>query len=791
MASVPVVVFLLFLLVLSVAEADQIISLISLGSSLSPTVQPTSWPSPSGHFAFGFYPQGNNSFMVGIWLLDTPNRTVVWTANRDDPPVSSNAKLSLTKHGKLVLLTDQGEGKSITNVADSASSASMLDSGNFVLYKNSSNLTIWESFDDPTDTILGGQNLFSGDKLISSVSRTDPTTGRFQLSMQGDGNLVAYPVNSSQASDDSYWSSGTFDSDGQLNLNNRGLLSLRNSSGFIIRIVVNSPSSSNRNMTIIYRATLDPDGIFRLYSHSFERDGSSTMSIEWPELQNQCQVNGFCGFNSFCTLVGTKSADCHCFPGFDYIDPSQRFGGCERSFMEENCRDSEAPETVKYSISTVENVTWSDYPYSVVSMKKEDCGNSCLKDCNCGVAYFHNGSCKMQKLPLRYGRRNENASTIAFFKLLNLGSVENSSDTPPLLPIKPIVVVDSKKTLLLILVVSLGLVTFLCFVCAIVSFFIYRHRVLSYKKLSENEDLVLTEEFTLRLYSYDELEQATDGFKEELGRGACGTVYKGALSNGNKIVAVKRLEKVVGEGEREFRAEMRAIGRTHHRNLVRLLGFCAERSKKLLVYEYMSNGSLADLLFKAERRPVWKERVRIALDVARGILYLHEECEAKIIHCDIKPQNILMDDFWTAKISDFGLAKLLMPNQTRTFTGVRGTGGYLAPEWQKNAPISMKADVYSFGVVLLEIVCCRSNMEVNVSTADEIILSGWVYKCFVARELDKLVGEEEVDLKMLVRMVKVGLWCIQDEPDLRPSMKNVILMLEGIMDVPVPPPLNS
>ena len=164
------------------------------------------------------------------------------------------------------------------------------------------------------------------------------------------------------------------------------------------------------------------------------------------------------------------------------------------------------------------------------------------------------------------------------------------------------------------------------------------------------------------------------------------------------FVAVKRLEKLVEEGEREYRAEMRAIGRTHHRNLVRLLGFCVKDTKRLLVYEYMSNGYLANLLFRAIWHPDWSDRLRIALDVARGILYLHEECEAPIIYCDIKPQNIVMDDSWTGKICDFGLVKFLMPDQTRTFIGARGTRGYVAPEWHKNIPISVKADVYSFGI---------------------------------------------------------------------------------------------
>ncbi|KAG9456080.1 hypothetical protein H6P81_000588 [Aristolochia fimbriata] len=311
-----------------------------------------------------------------------------------------------------------------------------------------------------------------------------------------------------------------------------------------------------------------------------------------------------------------------------------------------------------------------------------------------------------------------------------------------------------------------------------------------------------TEEISPQLFSYDQLRRATDGFKEELGRGSFGAVYKGAIGgNGEtrRLVAVKRLEKVIEEGEREFLTEMRSIGRTHHRNLVRLLGVCHEGQTRLLVYEYMSNGSLASFIFKKvdDDRPRlrWNERVRIAVDVARGILYLHQDCEPHIIHCDIKPQNILMDASRTAKICDFGLAKLLGPDQTRTFTAVRGTRGYLAPEWYKNAPISVKADVYSFGMVLLETICCRKNLDVDVPD-EEMILSEWVYRCFREGQLSKLLKEEEedgeeVEKRVLERMVKVALWCIQEEPALRPTMKMVMAMLEGNLETPIPPPPDS
>ncbi|KAL0000773.1 hypothetical protein SO802_014554 [Lithocarpus litseifolius] len=705
---------------------------ITMGSSIFPTTHPTSWLSPANLFAFGFYQQGSG-FSVGIWLVGMDNKTVVWTANRDDPPVTSKAKLEFTMDGKLLLITEQGQKHLIPSSAtNSVSHAAMLDSGNFVLYNKDSKF-IWQSFHYPTDTILGGQTLFTGGQLLSSLNESDHSTGRFHLVMQSDGNLVSYPANSGDAVSDAYWSTDTYSGNGfniHLYLNASGSLILVNESNLETvkptYIDLYSPSTSSINT--IYRATLDADGIFRLYSHTYDESRNYRVSPLWTAaLDSPCEVHGFCGFNSFCTLDDVQG-DCRCLPGHDFVDPNRRTLGCERHFSEAGCRGGKE-NAVSYDMSTMYNMVWGHTPYFAAKMSMEECSSLCLEDCNCGAALFNfkNNYCQKQQFPLRY----------------------------------------------------VPLATF--------GRFILKIRVLNYKRILRSGNLGLPEELTLRLFTYAELKRATNGFKEELGKGSFGAVYKGALNKGKKLVAVKRLEKLVEEGEREFRAEMRAIGRTHHRNLVRLLGFCTEESKRLLVYEYMSNGSLADLLFGAMWRPDWNERLRIALDVSRGILYLHEECEAPIIHCDIKPQNILMDDCWNAKISDFGLAKFLMPDQTRTFTGARGTRGYVAPEWHKNIPISVKADVYSYGIVLLEIVCCRKNIDVNASAAEEIVLSSWAYKCFAARDLYKLVIGEEVDMMSLEKMVKVGLWCIQEEPALRPSMKNVVLMLEGITEVPVPP----
>ena len=509
--------------------------------------------------------------------------------------------------------------------------------------------------------------------------------------------------------------------------------------------------------------------------------------ILWEALPDKCQINGFCGFNSYCSNVSGK-ANCTCYPGFVNSENSgSMFLECKLNYSKDACELSADPSSLYY-VTPLEEMSWGDFPYLVLRTTRDACEKSCKEDCDCGGALYASGICEIYRLPLRYGRRTPNTSTMALFKVPS-GYV-NSPDQN-ILPPKPKIVVDNKRSLIMILSFTLGSILLFCVVFAVYTFFTYRRQVYTYTKLSASSKLGFTEECSLRSFSFDELVKATGGFTEEVGRGSFGAVYSGTTGDGNRRIAVKRLEKIVDEGEREFRAEITAIARTHHRNLVKLIGFCIDGSRKLLVYEYVSNGSLANLLFKAAEHLPWKERLKLALDVARGVQYLHEECEVRIIHCNLKPQNILMDEAWTAKISDFGLSRLLKPEQPRSRPGDDGTSGYLAPEWQKEASVSVKADIYSYGIVLLEIVCRRRSIEVNVSSPEEVLLSSWVYQCFVAGQLNKLVAydideEEDIDWKTIERMVKVGLWCVQDDPSLRPSMKNVILMLEGWKDIPIP-----
>ncbi|KAH7524601.1 hypothetical protein FEM48_Zijuj06G0136700 [Ziziphus jujuba var. spinosa] len=449
MASVPVLPILLMLSVLLVVidSKAQTKHSITTGSVLFPNPKSnSSWSSPSGLFAFGFYQQGSG-FAVGVWMVNQTGNIIIWTANRDDPLVSSNAILELTKGG-LLLETEQGKDTKIGNdISSPASSASMLDSGNFVLL-NSSDHVIWQSFDYPTDTILEGQVLTYGSQLVSSKTESDHSSGRFCIAMQSDGNLVSYPTNISSMPEMAYWASKTSDSNGaELRLYHNGSLSLQTH-------ILSNGSYSNETKTF-YRATLDDDGIFRLYSHYIESNTSTRVKVMWSTLQNQCQVKGFCGLNSFCQVVGNKS-ECICYPGFVFIDPDANFLGCYQDFREDSCRDTEDPY-LRYNITSLQNMWWDDHPYIVVPQKEEACKDSCLGDCNCWAVLYVNGTCRKYNFPLRYGKKDIAISAVALFKMVleNSGTPKDTNHTGPPVPIDRPILIDNKNNMVLILALSL------------------------------------------------------------------------------------------------------------------------------------------------------------------------------------------------------------------------------------------------------------------------------------------------------------------------------------------------
>uniref|UniRef100_A0A803KM12 Uncharacterized protein n=1 Tax=Chenopodium quinoa TaxID=63459 RepID=A0A803KM12_CHEQI len=278
--------------------------------------------------------------------------------------------------------------------------------------------------------------------------------------------------------------------------------------------------------------------------------------------------------------------------------------------------------------------------------------------------------------------------------------------------------------------------------CAIgLGIFIYHKRKL--RAFDEGQRQPLKEYSNVHRFSYQELYEATNGFKEELGRGAFGVVYKGMVSGGGPpiCVAVKKLDRMSGDTNKEFKTEVNVTGQPHHKNLVQVVGFCKEDDQRLLVYEYMSN-----------------------------------------------------DEHQNVRISDFGLAKLLALNQTHTNTGIRGTKGYVAPEWFRHKPVTVKVDVYSYGVLLLEIICCRKSICMELIEEEGAILTDWAFDCYQSNRLDVLVNDDREalnDMLRLKRLVLVALWCIQEDPSLRPTMRTITQMLDGLVEVPINPPPSS
>ncbi|KAH9778784.1 LEAF RUST 10 DISEASE-RESISTANCE LOCUS RECEPTOR-LIKE PROTEIN KINASE-like 2.1 [Citrus sinensis] len=298
-------------------------------------------------------------------------------------------------------------------------------------------------------------------------------------------------------------------------------------------------------------------------------------------------------------------------------------------------------------------------------------------------------------------------------------------------------------------------------------------------------------------YSFPNVKKITNSFKDELGQGGYGRVYKGKLSDG-RLVAVKLLNTSKGNGQ-EFINEVASISRTSHVNVITLLGFCLEGSKRALIYEFMPNGSLEKFVYNGNTsKPSgqhlgWDKMYEIVVGIAKGLEYLHRGCSTRILHFDIKPQNILLDEDFVPKISDFGLAKLCLKKESIvSMLEARGTIGYIAPEvFNRNfGEVSHKSDVYSYGMMIMELVGCKNYRDSGIDHSSEIYFPHWIYKHVEhGREL-KLPGvvtseENEIVKKMII----VGLWCMQTRPSNRPPMNRVIEMLQESNEALQIPPM--
>lgn len=354
------------------------------------------------------------------------------------------------------------------------------------------------------------------------------------------------------------------------------------------------------------------------------------------------------------------------------------------------------------------------------------------------------------------------------------------------------------------LVVGVGVgvgVLFLGGGLVIVWIFFWKKRKKKMMKMNMEEDMVLDDsEFEKgkgpQKFTYSELAQATNNFweGEKLGEGGFGGVYRGFLRDLNCYVAVKKVSKGSRQGLKEYASEVKIISQLRHRNLVQLLGWCHERGELLLVYEFMSNGSLDAHLFKENNFLTWEFRYKVARGIASALLYLHEEWEKCVLHRDIKSSNVMLDSDFNAKLGDFGLARLVDHAIGSQTTVLAGTMGYLAPECATTGRASKESDVFSFGIVALEIACGRRPFNPNVEE-DKMVMVEWVWKLYGHGRLleaadSKLHGsleDEPQQQQQIECLMVVGLWCAHPDINCRPSIRQAIHVLNFEAPLPVLP----
>ncbi|XP_058008026.1 G-type lectin S-receptor-like serine/threonine-protein kinase At2g19130 [Hevea brasiliensis] len=734
--------------------------------------------SAGGVFALGFFKPGKSSnYYVGMWYKKVSRQTTVWVANREKPVTdkySSELRISL---GNLVLFDGSKIPVWSTNLSTAASNsmeAVLLDEGNLVLRDGSSSSEpLWQSFDHPTDTWLPGVKIrlskVTGEytRLVSWKNIEDPAPGPFslQLDLNETSRFIALFNMSRQYWKSGRWNGELFDVDPEM-----GMKYIDN-----ITCVDNDKESyitySLYNSSIFSRFVMDVGGQIQQTSWL---EPAGQWSLFWEQPSWPCQVYARCGAFGVCTMIFVPP--CHCLAGFvpnfaDEWKSEVYSGGCKRNATLHrgysslvNCKSDHFLESY--------NILLPADPQPLDVGSAQECKSNCLNNCYCTAYAFDNTQCSIWFGDLVFLQQLADFDFTGSTLYVRIAASEFSSS-------------KNSKGIVWGVVASFG-VTAVALI-RIVLFVIFRRRNRAIKAGK-------TEEGLLKAFGYRYLKKATNNFSEKLGEGGFGSVFKGTLPD-SSVIAVKKIERI-SQGDKEFRMEVSTLGIIQHVNLVRLRGFCSEGTRKLLVYDYMPNGSLDSCLFEGRDSIIlnWKTRYNIALGTAKGLAYLHEECRDCIVHCDIKPENILLDNGFCPKLADFGVAKLFGRDFSRVLTPMRGTIGYLAPslapEWISGEAVTAKADVYSYGMVLLELVSGRRNSEQSKNGKTKY------FPIRVARLINEngdvlslvdpfLQGNANVD--ELTRVCKVACWCIQDDITQRPSMGEIVYILQGVLDVNLPP----
>ncbi|KAF0931293.1 hypothetical protein E2562_002640 [Oryza meyeriana var. granulata] len=756
-------------------------------------------------------------------VLHAPSKTCVWVANRDAPITDRAAPLRLTERG---ISAEDPNGTAVWSTPAFASPVAALrldDSGNLVLL-DGRNRTLWQSFDLPTDALVSPQRLPVGGFLASAASASDFTVGRYRLDVTAADAALTWKGSL-------YWllsndAKATRDRDGavaSMAVNGTGMYLLAADDTVLIQLPL--PAAELRIVK------LGVDGKLHITSYATANASSPPPTdAGFVAPDSGCDLPLSCGALGLCSPSG-KASSCTCPPLF----ASSHDGGCtpadgSTAMSVASCGGAGGDATPTSYVSLGDGVAYYANRFSrpdKAGINDSSCQALCSGNCSC-LGYFYDESSLSCYLVQHQIGSLVNANTTRRGDMV--GFIKVQSSQPPGSPSSS----SSNSTLIAILLPTIVACVLVVVVGAVIvvswrkqerregrrssrsrDVQLRRHRSpasdsahLVYGNDDDGDDIVIPGLPTR--FTHEEIEDITNSFRIKIGAGGFGAVYKGELPDGS-VVAVKKIEGVGMQGKREFCTEIAVIGNIRHVNLVRLRGFCAEGQRRLLVYEYMNRGSLDRSLFRpAAGQPLeWKERMEVAIGAARGLAYLHFGCDQRIIHCDVKPENILLADGGQVKIADFGLAKFLTPEQSGLFTTMRGTRGYLAPEWLTNTAITDRTDVYSFGMVLLELVRGRKNRSEHVSdcgagggsggdddskssngttgsssrsdyfplTALEGHEAGQ-YAELADPRLERKVVAGEVE-----RVIKVGLCCLHEGPQLRPSMAMVAGMLEGTMEL--------
>ncbi|KAG9141890.1 hypothetical protein Leryth_009262 [Lithospermum erythrorhizon] len=736
-------------------------------------------------FKLGFFsPNNSGKFYLGIWYNRIPVQTIVWVANRDTPLSDSFGVAKLENDGNFIVQDGEKRVLWSTKIKGSRNNntvAQLLDSGNLVLRDANDQEVgsfLWQSFDHPSHAWIAGMTL--GEDRRTSVTRNitswrgmdDPSPGEYTFGFDLEGLAQATIwKGSSKHLRSGPWNGADF-----------GGSLVKSKLPFTPQIIINSDE-------VYYGYSVNEEsGLVMVqlsYTGLLQTSRWDNNSNEWKILQSlpedDCGLYNFCGPNSLCNTSNVPL--CDCLLGYEPKDRKEWdariwSGGCKR-LIPLNCTEDEGfmnfdglkmPDLLQYSLN--------------MSISLDQCRTECLKNCSCtayadsGASGAGHGCLHWYEEIIDVRKLNGFPSQILYLRVIASDLVPESHSKK-----------ENKTAKIVLPIAATILLLFLVAICFIWKKKKSGERVILGQQV-EGEAIRDEENLDLPFFNFDSVSEATQGFSDrnKLGEGGFGPVYKGVLSNGQEV-AIKRQSETSSQGLNEWKNEVTLIAKLQHRNLVRLLGCCIHGQERMLIYEYMHNGSLDSYIFSDSKRQdkrhllVWENRFSIIVGIARGLLYLHRDSRLRIIHRDLKASNVLLDIEMNPKISDFGTARTFGEKQLTTETRrVVGTYGYMAPEYVSRGIFSMKSDVFSFGVLVLEIVSGKRNVKFQ-HPDHEYNLLGHAWKLLAEGNgielIDPLLKKDSCPISQVLRCIQVGLLCVQQRPDDRPTMSSVLMMLDS------------